>query len=421
MKPYVKKITAAENDCLYKVKLNSLAEAIQRGSRGLNNNLAKYSKLAGTWICVVLDNGRFFSVANALGNNDFSFPRGSGAYYDLSVEHIVNHPENDTYICTRCGQVMHAENAENHDCKSHCPSCGAPLVNGKCETCLRKKFATVYGYHGAPSELRNPRFTSPDKRDKKLHMGIEIEFCTNGLTSRDTLAKNLEKIWDENPIADGNFMHFETDCSLSGNGFEMISNPLTLREYRKQATRFEAAFKYISEHGGHMAGAGSHIHIDRRFFNGNDVAASLYIGSYVAKYWDDLFSKLANGATNQYSRPIAYDGGSIIAYVGKFFQNGRGHGTAVNIDNSATIELRLWRGTLDYTDTLAYLDITQAIAQWAKHRTDSNFTKVKAADLFRWCSAPANTWAYVQRHITDATLLVEIRNALDQCDGTDYD
>lgn len=423
MKSSVRKINTQSlrsDSNVYVVKLAENGSTVFAGSRGASESQCE--SLAGTFVLMQVAEGRFWSVVNALNNaNDFSTPTSSGAIASQDCMGRLN----ATHFCTKCGKLLSALDAETHDCSSVCSVCGATLTAaekkaGKCISCLRKRFAYVYNYHGTPSDMRRPRFTSETMRAKKLHLGLEIEFST-GLSapSVSTLGKAIDLILNENPLA-GNDVHFERDCSLSGNGFEVITNPQTLRAFRQQSKKFNEFFKYLKDNDGNMRNCGSHIHIDRAFFGENAVACGLYMGSYIARHWDNLFAKLAGGAVNAYSRPIPYNGGSVVAYAARLYQSAYGHNVFFNLGNSDTIELRFWRGTLDYTQTLAYLDITQALAQWAKHRNDSNFVKSNPSDIFKWAQFPANTWAYVQRCITDTQLLADIRKALDVCDGTDY-
>jgi hypothetical protein len=112
--------------------------------------------------------------------------------------------ESDYVTCEECGDAILLENAIVRNDYYYCENC-APSSD-------------IYEYHGFDTgNYRDKRKIKGEKDD--LYLGIELE-CDYGNFDGDVFSGYEE-------------IHFEEDGSLSSDGVEMISLPMTLRYHQR--------------------------------------------------------------------------------------------------------------------------------------------------------------------------------------------
>lgn len=296
----------------------------------------------------------------------------------------------ENYQCERCGcYIEHPEQFEDSDyhyCNSCferetryiCAECGAHFRYGEsgnyddyddwyCHGCIdygHGNFGSHYidEYHDFKDSGRVCFYGSINRRDEP-HMGFELEVDKGKYNDRGKVAKKIIDSF-------GEFFHCEYDGSLS-SGFEIISQPAAISYHLDSMPKYINMFDDIIGEGfsSHNAGTcGLHIHIDRAYFEDKEdssIAKLLYI---FEKHWTNL-KRFSRRKESQMEWCDRY-GGKPTEIV-KQRKRGLGYGRyyAVNLSNSNTIEIRLWRGSLNPLTFEATLKFTARLAEICKTKS----------------------------------------------------
>ena len=314
--------------------------------------------------------------------------------------HVHDHPE-DTYCvcngcyherydtCTECGNHFRndfLEEADGHlycpECFSdnfvHCNECGEVSYledavydenTGEhlCPSCHAERHGTgILSYH---SNLRPSLefYHSPVEFPNPLYFGVELEVDEGG-EDHDNAAAILDKLGPQ-------YAHAEHDGSLS-RGFEIISQPFTLKFYREVLSkRYADAMAEASSLGykSHdTTTCGLHIHVGRAGLGKNDnerdeTITKIWILMYRFRSQLVALSRRQGTQLDRWAAlPSLEDLGDLSSIYEqplpdlklKLKQNGVSNRyKALNLTNRNTIEFRLFRGTLKHSTLTATLQL----------------------------------------------------------------
>ena len=174
---------------------------------------------------------------------------------------------------------------------------------------------------------------------------------------------------------------------------EIVSHPMSL-EYHKQFCWQEIMSKAISMgYRSHQTSTcGLHIHVNRSCLGDTTdeqehvISHILY---FVEKNWNELlrFSRRSEYSMNRWAARYGYEkNGREILDKAKKGNNGRY--TAVNVMNWATIEFRLFRGTLKHNTLIAALELVDAICDLAVNLTDEGIAKMSWSEFVDTITEP---------------------------------
>lgn len=281
-----------------------------------------------------------------------------------------------------------------------CKSCGKVVkkneIHGKfCKYCLLNGLAKRFSYHSYYDGYR-----VLDKKidtSKTLVFGAEIERDYSGNLSMfeenkdDALVSVCDKLYKLNSKdrtqRENVFMY---DGSLQGGGVEWITFPASYDYYKKHKDRTQAALDIFKQFDfKDSAAAGNHIHINRDFF-GTDIDASRFaaakIGVILAENWSEFCAIAGRDIrrTSYTTKPEHKKSDNLFTTVRKVLSDECDHCTAVNLQHGATIEIRLWSAIKDASDLLLYLDITSALAIFAKKKTLDAAQKASVVDVCKY-------------------------------------
>lgn len=323
---------------------------------------------------------------------------------------IVNSRRTYPYYCADCGKRLTEEEAKTHNCLAPdiCRVCGRKLTtDGEkkahiCAHCFDAAYNKRYDYHGRKNRAK-PLFEKPKKREKVLHIGAEIEVNQTDDEATKNV-KNFGRILNKDCYA---FAEFERDGSLVNGGCEVITAPTTVDGYYKRYADIDAFYKKAIEEGcifgvidGEMNGL--HFHLDRDFFEGASVPAAGII-QYIIYSNYQFFASISHRDKHHLDYACNVDSRKEIdaSYRNATTSN---HEYAVNVSNSGTLELRIFGGRIDTADKFfAALDITQAIANYAKKTPTYKVKDFRLADLIKYLRNPSNVAAFVRDVRSDET------------------
>lgn len=288
----------------------------------------------------------------------------------------------ETKNCYNCGCTTHVNEGVQWGRYFYCDSCFKDL---KC---------CIDGYH-SPSVSLSMKKSSSDLEDEKLHIGIELEVTKDarGYLSRSNhidalffIRKNYKKLG----------LNIESDSSI-GDGFEIITQPMTYKYIKENENKFKDILTYLSENGyySHDKGkCGLHIHVSKSALGDTDEEIQqtiekimLFVETYRPKV--ETFSRRKHqqySCYNAYTVPYHKER-CVDNFQDEYYKSGKllyeinkndliGHSSVVNTDTSTgiTIEFRMFRGTLRYETFMATIEFINNLVHVCKENMVSKIS-----------------------------------------------
>ena len=197
-----------------------------------------------------------------------------------------------------------------------------------------------------------------------LISGFELEVHNNGGNSTADMVRWVsEQLNEKEP-----YVVFENDCTIDP-GFEMISRPASNEEHMRRFEKLkevcaELVHRGFNSHNSNKCGL--HIHLNKKFFGNSaskiELAEAKFLYIFL-KHWENMvrFSRRKNFDWCSKTYKGSYKYKDLVKS-----SNTRGHNTAINLANRNTIELRLWRGTLNPETLEATFKFTWRLALLVK-------------------------------------------------------
>ena len=292
--------------------------------------------------------------------------------------------EERTVICSHCGQrIWVFDNAGDgsrslcQDCCDayylYCAQCGCLLSIDEayidddndyvCADCYHRaqNSHAIHNYAYKPS----PIFYGTGDR----YFGVELEIDRGG--EDNCAARALLAVANE----EEELLYCKHDGSLD-NGFELVTHPMTLQYHLDSMPWKNLLQKAISlGYCSHKSSTcGLHVHINRSAFGENEdeqepaIARILY---FVEKHWEELlkFSRRTPRQLERWASRYGYKDRpkDILDHAKKGYG---GRYSSVNLENRATIEFRIFRGTLKFNTFIATLQLVNRICDVALSLSD---------------------------------------------------
>ena len=181
----------------------------------------------------------------------------------------------------------------------------------------------------------------------------------------------------------GNRINEHIYCKHDGSlddGFEIVSHPATL-EYHTNTIPWKKILDEALEMGyySHNSGTcGLHVHINRAALGEsveeqeNTIARIVY---FFEKFWDKIlrFSRRTETQADRWASRYGCSMDNPKESLKGAKTSGLGRYTAVNLTNTFTVELRIFRGTLRYKTFMATLQFVDLLCEMAINLTDEEF------------------------------------------------
>lgn len=264
-----------------------------------------------------------------------------------------------------------------------------------CRECYLEEHKVIEDYCPSHNHNINPVLFGDYKDTAHFAgMGFELEVDCDSCQEDDNeeVAQNLISACS----LEEKEVRFAHDSSLN-HGFEIISEPHTVKAFWDKAPQWQTMLKYLVRKGysSHDAGTcGLHVHVSRLMFGNSESAQEAAIAKVYMFFhdnWDNIVkvSRRNNfdycdqnerdslGYEDRYNpRLTEYDKWKIHA------KNKSGcHYVALNNSNDNTFEYRLGRGTLNAWSFFSWIDFILTITKNAKRIT---VQKVESNDLTSW-------------------------------------
>lgn len=212
--------------------------------------------------------------------------------------------------------------------------------------------ALINSYHTAKNRGLYKKITSDWTARNKRYMGIELEVeIRNRDIKRGDVAERLHAVLNDGQS--GKRVHFEEDGSLT-SGFEIISNPMGLDTHTEFWTWLQDKDLIRGLRSHDTSTCGLHIHVSRRGMNRWQIAR---INTFINHPDNmELISKIARRYSSSYAR-ISEKKLSKAHYDADRYD-------ALNLNNSETIEFRIFKGTLKYESLMAAIEFVNALVNF---------------------------------------------------------
>ena len=275
---------------------------------------------------------------------------------DSSVHYCHFCWDDVTYVCNDCGYHFRYGDSltEGSDGEYYCSDCIDDHNGSRLDDYHTMKRECDYIFYG------------DETRELAPYMGVEIEVDADHHIS---ISPILDWLWDEW----GDFLHQEHDGSLE-YGFENITMPASLSYHLSVMDKYKKTFDYLLDCGlrGHDIGtAGIHVHIDRTYFGSYQDSAIAKLLFIFEKYRDELqrFARRTSYQLDRWARSRKNSSESS-PWIKKTVKEAKEYPSyqdryySVNLCNTDTIEIRIFRSTLNietfetilrFVDRLAYV------------------------------------------------------------------
>lgn len=280
---------------------------------------------------------------------------------DSVDERLCSHCFDAHYVrCIECDAVIHENDAHYCGGNAYCDDCYDYDEDSDDD---EYQFIADYSYKP------NPIFYGSGQP----HYGVELEIDYGGKI--DNHAAQIMDTGNEGSI----YIYCKSDGSLD-DGFEIVSHPATL-DYHLNMIRWDKIMEKARQLGyiSHTAKTcGLHVHINRAALGETVEEQENTIGRIIyffEKFWDNILC---------FSRRTEYQVQRWASRYGCTLENpketmksaksaGLGRYVAVNLENTFTVELRIFRGTLRYGTFAATLQFVDKLCHDAINLSDEQF------------------------------------------------
>lgn len=273
--------------------------------------------------------------------------------------------------CTRCGSLLRCEDAyyeDNYEEYPYCSNCHSQYFSNQ----------IISEYYYKPI----PIFYGEGTR----FFGVELEVDDAG--EDDESAESVTDI--------ANSKHPHIYCKHDGSlddGFEIVTHPMTLDYHRKQMPWGSVlnelrGMGYLS----HKANTcGLHVHVNRTAFGDTPteqdacIARILY---FFEKHWEELlkFSRRTEYQLSRWASRYGYkeQPKDILDHAKKGTHGGRY--VCINLENTDTVEFRMFRGTLKLNTVIATLQLVDKVCDAAISLSDEEMKSLSWTTFVSGCS-----------------------------------
>lgn len=306
-------------------------------------------------------------------------------------EHIAEYE--DLFHCSACDSFEVRDDSGYFNGTRYCENCLDNYVYS-CDEC-GDQYWDGDGHDCTPDEHESYLIHSYSYKPRpyffgmaNYHMGFELEVEADG-NSRHAGAEVVVN-------ALGERVYLKEDGSLS-DGFEIVTHPHTLDEYR---TNFDwealNSLRRMGFRSWNTHTCGLHVHVSRTAFGHARKRSDLVkIQAHELRFMkliydnDRQISRLA-GRTSSYA--TFDDKGHLVSKI-KYGNQENGRYSAINSQNSETLEVRVFRGSLKPQRVLMALELIQCAVEYTRDLRVSAKNKALSWMMFtRYVADNAETY-----------------------------
>jgi hypothetical protein len=312
-------------------------------------------------------------MISTVGFADFTQIEGDLRCEPCASEYYTDNGGSHNFVtCPSCDDITHRDNCSWYNDSLYCQNCHDNYVytcdecseeywDGNGHDCSEEDEGTIHSYSYRPS----PYFFGKGQ----YHLGFELE----------VEARNESRYAGAEIAQDtlGSHAYMKDDGSLS-DGFEIVTHPHTLEAYQ---TDFNWEFISKLKRGGFRSWntdtCGLHVHVSRTAFGEGAIPWNRVDRDQLIlrKQSHELrFMKLIYDNQRQVERIAGRSGnhfatfgdkGKLVAKL-KYGNQSDGRYSAINTENDATLEVRVFKGSLRKERVLSALEFVTASVEYTR-------------------------------------------------------
>lgn len=249
------------------------------------------------------------------------------------------------FTCDRCGEVYPLDESYELDGEYYCEYCYE-------EENREMESEEIMSYHG--NRGRWEKFKTAKDNENSYYMGGELEIehrensCENQRNAVEIIKENIN-------------CYLEHDGSLNYGGFEIVTQPQTYNYFMDNYEKYKRAFEelvklgYISHNS---SNCGLHFHFTAPQENREDIVSRLWL---IIETYKEQFEKISRRRNYHWchflSESISKNKRCNLPKMKLVNKDGSRY-MVINNQNPNTIELRLFKGTLNIDTFYADLQLT---------------------------------------------------------------
>lgn len=279
--------------------------------------------------------------------------------------------EDDCYVCADCGRHYRYSDS-------------VTAIDGcyYCQYCVEEHSSPIGCYHDF-KQYGEIEFYGTEKRSQTPYMGLELEVDTDHRIDRTAVINRFKDDF-------GDFLHYEEDGSLRF-GWENISQPASLSYHLGMMDKYKNMFESLKEEdlrSHDVNTCGLHIHVDRTYFGKSEDTAISKLLYIFERFRSELmvFSRRTESQANDWARSRKHSN-TKSGWIKKAIKDSKSYYDhseryyAVNLTNTETVEIRLFRGTLNIETFEATLKFTARLAELSKTVSAVELARMTFEDL----------------------------------------
>lgn len=259
-----------------------------------------------------------------------------------------------SWTCEECGE-RYSDDVD-HDDDYICSKCESNVPPFKSMTDTWKARRGVQGYSWKPEPLMCFVPEEAEGAEDRVYYGFELEVDK---APRDICIDDYADLVNDNSM----YTYVKHDGSLH-NGMEIVSHPATLAYHMSKKDTWEMIFNELISAGfkSHDAGTcGLHVHISLHSLEAKNPVAVNNMLFLLDHFWDKFvkFSRRTESQLEQWARRYSEIHGDYQDWK-RQAKGTRDRYYALNLQNKHTIEIRMFRGTLNldtFMATLQFVDV----------------------------------------------------------------
>jgi hypothetical protein len=288
--------------------------------------------------------------------------------------------EEQSMQCTRCGDTMFRFHGYN-DREGN-------VICAQCHD--DDRLIHAHNYRPKKFRFKASKLQNDKQRADALHYGIELEVEDMGiydkkrgrhvhLMNREEMARRALDFMGREDV------YVVHDGSLNRSpegGIEIVSHPMTWEYYRENIERWDELLMLLREWGGQAfrpGTAGLHYHMTKKAFSTFQLYK--FAGFFYKKSAQNFVTAIAQRRGHQkYARFNGKDLSGVKG-IAKLKRNLSGDRySAVNLMNDKTVELRIFKGTLEPLWFHKNMEFLQALFEYSRDATPMEMTATKFVD-----------------------------------------
>ena len=332
---------------------------------------------------------RNFTVCDRCGNPYRDSSEGGEVTdeYGDTLQYCDHCLEYHTWTCEGCDQTF-TDDVEDHD--GYCDDCyeDEEQDTGDIDTWRAPRGVRSYSYKPDPCFC-------PEPDEDTIFYGYELECEGHGADCNS---------WADTVNEALGYTYVKHDGSLS-DGMEIVSHPATLEYHLSKKADYKALFRDMRESGwrSHDDGTcGLHVHISLKAMERKNPSAVHNLLILADRFWDELvrFSRRTERQLDRWAKRYAAKG-KPYASIKDMAKRERDRYMAINLENTHTVEIRMFRGTLNVDTFFATLQLVDTLV----NRAVAIGSDAARAQTITWSALIESDYAELNAYLKKRDLL----------------